>query len=72
MGNILSSLDQSLDYVDVGDQYINHPDCERTYWPGEFRDDLILIHCLKTVVMKAEAIGFFLGRKDQRREWGQS
>jgi hypothetical protein len=72
VGAMLSSLGRSPNYVSVEDQYINHPDCQSTYWPGAFRDDLILIHCLKTVVRKADAIHFFLGSKDHGRERGQA
>jgi hypothetical protein len=68
IGEMLRAGDRGHNFVNLKEQVMDHPAGDWTDWTREFGDDVILVHRLKDVPTKGDAIGFFLGSKEGRRE----
>ena len=50
---------------------MDHPAGDWTDWSREFGDDVILVHRLKDIPTKGDAIGYFLATKEHSQERGK-
>ena len=60
IGQMLSEGGKPDNFVDLGQQVMDHPS-EDTAWHREYGPDVILVHRLKDVYLQADAIEYFLG-----------
>jgi hypothetical protein len=64
VGEMLQEGKLPLNFVDLGEQVMDHPS-EHTSWQREYGPDVIIVHRLKNVFLQADAIEYFFGDRDR-------
>ena len=67
VGEALRDGGKGSNFVNLGEQVMDHPWDKDSYWYREFGDDVILVHQLKGPWLKGDAIEYSFGRGRQNR-----
>lgn len=62
IGEMLKAGDKGKNFVNLGQQVMDHPSIKDSLWYREYGEDVILVHRLKNVHLQGDAIEYFLGR----------
>jgi hypothetical protein len=61
IGEILHAGGRGTNNVNLGIQMMDHPSDDPSDWTREFGEDVILVHRLKNIFLRGDAIEYFLG-----------
>ena len=66
VGEALRDGGKGLNFVNLGNQVMDHPSDRHSDWYREFGNDVILVHQLKGLWLKGDAIDYFFRRGRQQ------
>jgi hypothetical protein len=61
VGELLFSGGKGKNFIDLGQQVMDHPSVMGTDWSRDYGQDVILVHRLKDISKLGDSIEYFLG-----------